>query len=148
MIDAGLKLKSPQKMRKAFKVGVPMPIVDIENRRYIGSKAKLTNWIFENINKECSGNSFADIFAGTGVVAARAAQNFNRVILNDILYSNVAIYQGFFAQEIYSKEKVFNLVASYNSLTVDDLEETFFSRSFGGKFFSKETAKIIGHISQ
>jgi len=42
--------------------------IQLHNRRYIGNKHKLLEWIFSIINKECSGDSFADIFAGTGVV--------------------------------------------------------------------------------
>jgi len=38
----------------------------LQNRRYIDNKYKLTNWIFSILNKECSGNSFVDVFAGTG----------------------------------------------------------------------------------
>ncbi|MBU4338383.1 DNA adenine methylase [Patescibacteria group bacterium] len=50
--------------------------IQLHNRRYIGNKHKLIEWIFSIINKECSGNSFADIFAGTGVVGDRF--NFNQ----------------------------------------------------------------------
>ena len=37
----------------------------IENRRYTGSKAKLGEWILGLISKECEGETFADIFAGS-----------------------------------------------------------------------------------
>ena len=47
----------------------------LQNRRYIGNKFKLADWIFSILDKECSGDSFADIFAGTGVVDERL--NFN-----------------------------------------------------------------------
>ena len=36
--------------------------IQLHNRRYIGNKHKLIEWIFSIINKECSGNSFADVF--------------------------------------------------------------------------------------
>ena len=46
--------------------------IQLQNRRYIGSKHKLIEWIFSIITRECEkGNSFADIFAGTGVVGER-----------------------------------------------------------------------------
>ncbi len=125
-----------------------MPTIDIENRRYIGSKAKLLDWIFDHIKKECKGNSFADIFAGTGVVSARAARSFNKIILNDILHSNFASYQGFFAQEKYDREKIFNFVAHYNSLDAKDIKHTFFSKAFGGKYFNVPAAKLIGYIRE
>jgi len=46
------------------------------NRRYVGSKHKLVSWIFSIIESECEGDSFADIFAGTGIVVAEASKNF------------------------------------------------------------------------
>lgn len=49
---------------------------NICNRWYIGSKYKLLPWIFSIINNECSGDSFTDIFAGTGVVSAGASNYF------------------------------------------------------------------------
>lgn len=51
--------------------------IQLHNRRYIGSKHKLIEWIFSIINAECEGDSFADVFAGTGVVSAIAARHFN-----------------------------------------------------------------------
>ena len=59
-------------------------LFQLQNRRYIGNKYKLADWIFSILEKECSGSSFADIFAGTGVVSARAAENFENFFLNRI----------------------------------------------------------------
>ena len=39
---------------------------NINNRRYIGNKSKLLEWIFEKIRENTIGNSFFDIFSGTG----------------------------------------------------------------------------------
>lgn len=56
--------------------------VEIQNRRYIGSKAKLLPWIFETIQNETKEiHSFCDIFAGTGVVANEAIKRFDSVIV-------------------------------------------------------------------
>src|SRR3989344_8275853 len=52
--------------------------VQLNNRRYIGGKFKLIEWIFSILNEECKGKIFADIFAGTGVVAAVAARHFEK----------------------------------------------------------------------
>ena len=54
--------------------------IQLHNRRYIGNKHKLIEWIFSIINKECSGNFFADVFAGTGVVSAVATKHFKKVL--------------------------------------------------------------------
>ena len=122
--------------------------IQLHNRRYIGNKHKLIEWIFSIINKECSGNSFADIFAGTGVVSAVATKHFEKVLLNDFLYSNYAIYRAFFGNEAWDKTKIDNIIKSYNNIYGDDLEENYFSKNFGGKFFSKNSAKIIGFIRE
>jgi len=69
---------------------------NLQNRRYIGNKYKLLDWIFENVQKNCDGETFLDIFAGTGVVAERFLKTQKKIILNDFLYSNKVIYEAFF----------------------------------------------------
>lgn len=120
----------------------------LHNRRYIGGKHKLIEWIFSVLSKECEGNSFTDIFAGTGIVSAIAAKHFNEVILNDFLHSNHAIYQAFFSNEEWSPSKISNIIRDYNNIAGEDLEENYFSKNFGGKYFSKNSAKVIGFIRE
>jgi len=122
--------------------------LQLHNRRYIGNKHKLIEWIFSIINKECSGNSFLDIFAGTGVVSAVATKHFEKVLLNDFLHSNYAVYRAFFGNEAWDKNKIDSIIKSYNNIYGDDLEDNYFSKNFGGKFFSKNSAKIIGFIRE
>ena len=122
--------------------------IQLYNRRYIGNKHKLIEWIFSIINKECKGNSFADIFAGTGVVSAVATKHFKKVLLNDFLHSNYAIYRAFFGNEAWDKNKIDNIIKSYNNIYGDDLEDNYFSKNFGGKFFSNNSAKIIGFVRE
>ena len=121
---------------------------DLHNRRYIGSKHKLTDWIFSIINKECKGNSFADIFAGTGIVGAVASHHFNKIILNDFLYSNYIVYKAFFEKGTWNQKKIFTLIQEYNHIKVDRIKENYFSKHFGGKYFSNPSAKLIGFIRQ
>lgn len=123
--------------------------LQLQNRRYIGSKHKLIEWIFSVINKECEkGNSFADIFAGTGVVSAVAARHYDEIILNDFLHSNYAIYQAFFGNGEWDKNKIENIIKDYNNIDGGDLENNYFSTNFGGKYFSHNSAKIIGFIRE
>ncbi len=122
--------------------------IQLYNRRYIGNKHKLIEWIFSIINKECGGNTFADIFAGTGVVSAIATKHFEKVLLNDFLHSNYAIYRAFFGNEAWDKNKIDSIIKSYNNIYSDDLENNYFSKNFGGKFFSNNSAKIIGFIRE
>ena len=118
----------------------------LHNRRYIGSKYKLIEWIFSVLDRECAGYSFMDIFAGTGVVSAVASIYYKKVIINDFLYSNEVIYKAFFAEGPWHREKVDYIINSYNSIGGEDLAENYFSLSFGGKYFSKKSAKVIGAI--
>jgi len=104
---------------------------------------------FSIINKECEkANSFVDIFAGTGVVAAVAAKHFKEVVLNDFLYSNYAIYQAFFGNGEWDKNKIDIIIKDYNNIDSDNLGDNYFSRHFGGKYFSHKSSKIIGFIRE
>jgi adenine-specific DNA-methyltransferase len=120
----------------------------LHNRRYIGNKYKLIEWIFSILDKECKGDSFTDIFAGTGVVAAVASKHFNKVILNDFLHSNHAVYKAFFDKGDYSANKINAIIKDYNNICGEDLEKNYFSKNFGGKYFSKNSSKIIGFIRE
>lgn len=122
--------------------------MQLHNRRYIGSKYKLIEWIFSIINKECKGNSFADVFAGTGVVSAVAAKHFKKIIINDFLYSNYAIYKAFFGNGEWNESKINSIIKNYNNIYSDDMDDNYFSKYFGGKYFSHNSAKIIGFIRQ
>ena len=121
-------------------------LINIENRRYIGSKTKLKSWIFSLIEKNCSGNIFVDLFAGTGVIGAEASNTFKSVILNDILYSNIVSYEAFFGEGKFDTKKIAHILNTYNNLNSDSISENYFSENFGGKYFSGENARLIGHI--
>lgn len=118
----------------------------LQNRRYIGNKHKLIEWIFSILDKECKGKTFTDIFAGTGVVAAVASKHFDEIILNDFLYSNEVIYKAFFDNDDWNSKKINSLIDSYNNIDGEDLDENYFSINFGGKYFSNNSAKIIGFV--
>lgn len=120
----------------------------LQNRRYIGSKQKLINWIFSVIEQECDGEIFADIFAGTGIVGSVATEHFEKVILNDFLFSNNTIYEAFLSNGEYDQEKVNNIIRNYNNINHEDLENNYFSENFGGKYFSHNSSKIIGFIRE
>ena len=123
-------------------------VFQLHNRRYIGSKYKLANWIFSILGKECSGDSFTDIFAGTGIMGAVACKFFNKIILNDFLYSNYIIYKAFFKKGYWNRKKINSIINYYNGINSEHLKENYFSKNFGEKYFSKNSAKIIGFIRQ
>ena len=121
----------------------------LESRRYIGNKAKLTDWIMNIITNETTNiNSFIDIFAGTASVAKQAMKVCKKVILNDILFSNNIIYKAFFKPENWNNEKLNELLFYYNNLNANELNDNYFSINFGDKFFEYNIAKKIGFIRE
>lgn len=123
--------------------------INLESRRYIGSKAKLTNWIIETILKETKNvNSLIDIFAGTASVAKAASSHFPKIIINDILHANNIIYKAFFKDEHWNKDKIEEIIEEYNSIDPNILDENYFSESFGDKFFDHLNAKKIGYLRE
>lgn len=125
------------------------PTIQLESRRYIGNKASLTDWIMNVIrnNTDCRG-TFCDIFAGSGSVSKKAIPLFDNVIINDFLFSNNIIYQGFFGKGDWSREKVSEIITAYNETDVDSLPDNYFSINFGGKFFEYRLSKLIGYIRE
>lgn len=122
---------------------------DLQSRRYIGNKAKLTDWIMEIINKETEGNeTFIDIFSGTAIVAREAMKTYKNVVLNDILFSNNIAYKAFFDNSKWDSKKIVDIVNEYNTLNPKEINENYFSKNFGGKFYEKDVSKLIGHIRE
>lgn len=122
---------------------------DLQSRRYIGNKAKLTDWIMEIIHKETEGNdTFIDIFSGTAIVAREAMKTYKNVVLNDILFSNNIAYKAFFDNSKWDSKKIVDIVNEYNTLNPQEIKENYFSKNFGGKFYEKEVSKLIGHIRE
>lgn len=136
-------------------------LLHIENRRYIGCKNKLADWIFTVINSNIKdAHSFCDIFAGTGVIAQRAiiaqhitdtvdsVRTFDNVIINDFLYSNEVIYKAFFGNLEWNRRKVEELIQAFNAIDPNDIGDNYFSLNYGNRFFDINSAKKIGEIRQ
>mgnify|MGYP000275952357 CR=1 FL=1 len=123
--------------------------IKLESRRFIGNKAKLTEWIMNIIEKETdTAGTFIDIFAGTASVSKVAMKKFNKIIINDILYSNNIIYKAFFKPQNWDKQKLREILSFYNSLNSNKIPENYFSENFGNKFFENNIAKKIGYIRE
>lgn len=120
----------------------------IYNRRYTGSKYKLLDWIESLIEENCEGDIFFDVFAGTGVVSDRMKSHYSKVIMNDFLFSNETIYRAFFGEGAFDCGKIASYKEKYQSLTAGMIKENYFSKNFGGKYFSKNDAKKIGYIRE
>ncbi|GAA8169653.1 hypothetical protein NP0156_06450 [Helicobacter pylori] len=120
---------------------------NLKNRRYIGSKTKLIEWVFGSL-KLNNIKSVCDIFAGSGVVAGQFATipNIKNIIINDILFSNEIIYHAFFMGQ-NADFKVLEELKEYYTQALK-LEENYFSQHFSGKFFSYKDCVKIGSIRE
>ncbi len=129
----------------ANRIEKPFDYFTINNRRYLGSKTKILDFIQKSIDKHIPNyNSFLDIFSGTGVVASYF-NNKAKIITNDMLFSNYVIHYAFLSDDKYDKNKISELLEYFNNITPVD---NYFSKSFGDKFFSLKVAKKIGTIRE
>ena len=58
----------------------------IWNRRYTGSKYKLSEWIVDFINNNCTGTSFCELFAGTAIISRKMLPIAKKIYINDFFY--------------------------------------------------------------
>lgn len=126
----------------------PLGKYNIENRRYIGSKTKLLPWIAELIKEHTVGESLLDVFAGTGIVVKSAIEDYDKLIMNDFLYSNEVIYNAFFANEEYNIDKLLEIKEEFQSIKTNKYDDLYIADNYGNKFFSINDAKIIGEIRE
>ena len=120
----------------------------IWNRRYTGSKYKLSEWICELIQHNCVGMSFCELFAGTAVISSRLVSNMKEIYINDFLYSHEVIYNAFFSKDEFDEGKLTQLRDLFNNLDVKQLKANYVSKNFGNKFFSLNDALKIGYIRE
>ena len=122
-----------------------MKTTKINNRRYLGNKYKLLDFIKSTIASECQGiNTVADIFAGTGSVAS--AFTDKKLITNDILYFNYICHVAWFGSQKYNEPKIEALVCDYN--LAQPQEENYMSEKFSDTFFSAVDCRKIGFIRE
>lgn len=120
----------------------------IWNRRYTGSKYKLSEWISELIANNCEGDSFCDLFAGTGIISKQMIEQMKEIYINDFLYSNEVIYRAFFEQTEFDEAKLKRISEEYKRVLPSDISENYVSVNFGNKFFSYNDALVIGYIRE
>lgn len=117
----------------------------INNRRYLGNKYKLKQFIQTTILDTCGDfKTFADLFAGTGAVASMFQDK--HLIVNDILYSNYACYQTWFGTEYYSQSKIQKYIQKYNNSIIK--KDNYLSENYSNTYFSKENCRKIGFIRE
>lgn len=124
-----------------------MKKISINNRRYIGSKTRMINFIKEVMSTEkIEYSSFLDLFGGTGIVGDSFNDQKTKVYVNDLLKSNYISYLAWFGNEKIDKKKIKNYIEEYNSL--QNLDDNYFSFNFGNTYFSENNCRKIGFIRQ
>lgn len=123
-------------------------MIGIQNRRYLGNKYKLLNFIEDVINNNCPNiSSLFDVFAGTGVVAYHFMEKL-QVLTNDTLYSNYLAHLAFISNEKIDNKLLKNLIAEFNKINPDNVVDNYMSENFGNTYFSYNDCKIIGEIRE
>lgn len=71
---------------------------------YIGSKNKLSNFIFETVTQTCgkklSNQTFCDLFAGTGIVGRTFKTSVKQIISNDVEYYSFVLNRNYIGNHI------------------------------------------------
>ena len=90
---------------------------------YIGSKFKLSSWIYEEVTRivgnDLSNKIFCDIFAGTGIVGRTFKKEVKKVISNDLEHYSYVLNKNYIEnhEEIKDKEKY---IEELNNLSLID----------------------------
>lgn len=121
---------------------------DIYNRRYIGSKFRLKEWLKEKVLSNTKGKVFFDVFSGTGIISQEFSEKYDKIIMNDFLFSNNIIYKAFFKQASFNKEKIIDIIKNFNEIDPFLLEDNYFNLMFEEKYFGKNDSKKIGYIRE
>lgn len=119
--------------------------ININNRRYLGNKYSLSNFIRKTVNENCNNvNVVIDIFSGTGAVANAFKDKI--IITNDLLYSNYISNYAWFGYEKYSSEKIIKIIYDYNQLETS--ENNYMRENFADTYFSADDCSKIGFIRE
>ena len=117
----------------------------INNRRYLGNKYSLSDFIRKTVDENCKGvNIVVDIFSGTGAVANTFKDKM--LITNDLLYSNYLSNYAWFGYEKYSSKKIIELIYDYNQ--VKTKENNYMRENFADTYFSADDCSKIGFIRE
>lgn len=124
-----------------------MKKLNINNRRYLGSKYKLLDFINETIEENCGEfESFFDVFGGTGVVSNYFYEKGKKIYINDMLKSNYCVYRAFLENEKFSEKKIEKIIREYNN--IENIEDNYFSKTYKNTYFSENDCKKIGYIRE
>jgi len=118
---------------------------------YIGSKAKLIDWLFDQFQQHCGpieDKTFMDGCAGTGAVSFKAKELGAKVYSNDIMFFSPIYIAGYsnIANTLTAKE---NLINNLNkSLDKEGFFYKNYSENSGRPYFTDYNAKKIDGIRE
>lgn len=120
--------------------------VTLQNRKYLGSKVRLLDFIEREILSAAGGiESFFDGFAGTGVVADRMRAHTSRLTLVDSLASNYSINRAFFTSS-EANVRIAYVADALRELNRLEPEHGYAREHYGGRYFTHENAGRIDAI--
>jgi adenine-specific DNA-methyltransferase len=120
---------------------------EIQNRRFLGNKYKLLNFIKNVVlEKAPELKSFCDIFAGTGIVGQCFNNEKTKIISNDLLLSNYVCISSFLETKTFNSLRIIDKISYLNNISAQ--EENYFSKNYGGTFFTIANALKIGQIRE
>ena len=122
--------------------------IKINQRRYLGSKTKLLDFIEDILTQEkVDYKVFADVFGGTGVVANHFYGKAD-IIINDILQSSYQSYVAFFGKSKIRLAYLNKKIQEYNLLDPSVITENYFSINFSDTYFDRNNSLKIGAIRE
>lgn len=118
---------------------------EINNRRYLGNKFALSEFIVSVVHKNCSDiKTVVDIFSGTGTVANLFLDKI--IITNDLLYSNYICHCAWFLPQPYNKQTIIRYTENFNKIHTK--ENNYMRQNFSDTFFSSDNCSKIGFIRE
>lgn len=118
---------------------------------YIGSKHKLSKFIFETVVETCGKNlsqkTFCDLFAGTGIVGRNFKTHVKQVIANDVEYYSYVLNRNYIGNhrnfEYENLIKELNALPGKKGFVFDNYSE---GGTAGRNYFTSENGQKIDAI--
>lgn len=130
-------------MNKKLQVLLPLEQM-LPSTRYVGSKRKLVQWIWENIG-HLDFNSYLEPFGGTGSLAYLAKIKGKEVTYNDFLRFNymtgLALIEN--SNTILNFNEINSIIMKLQNLKYSD----FIQENFDGLYFTKEENKWLDIVA-
>lgn len=120
-------------------------VSDINNRRYLGNKYRITPFIRSTILSQCGiFGSLGDLFSGTGAVSK--AFEDRDLVINDILRSNFLSAQCWFSSERYRPDRILSAIRRMNQF--DKYEDNYMTEAYSDTYFSRRVCSKIGQARE